>query len=145
MIRNRSLGSMPAKPPSKQRGMNLREFHRNVRMARALFRVFVIFVIMWVPVAVLILMGKGKQVNYVWYILTVLLAHGNSSVNCVVYALSLEHFREGYARLLGMTSHTRNEMNTVDTVTFRTRDRTRGTTGIAHHTSNASPNAIVKR
>ncbi|OWA53587.1 hypothetical protein BV898_18008 [Hypsibius exemplaris] len=85
----------------KQR-QSLREFHKNVRVAKALFRVFVIFLIMWLPVAVLILMGQGTRVHPVWYILTVLMAHGNSSINCLVYALSLDHFRDGYLRLLGL-------------------------------------------
>ena len=158
LVRNRILNDQdkPAnKPSSKEGRMNLREFHRNVRIARALFRVFVIFLIMWVPVAVLILMGQGKQVNYVWYILTVLLAHGNSSVNCVVYALSLEHFREGYARLLGMTFNPRknrpNRVNTVDGA-LCTRDRTSGPSvgsvmqQMTCHSSNAyvNSNSVAK-
>ena len=36
------------------------------------------------------------------YILTVLLAHGNSSINCVVYAASIDHFRTGYLKILGL-------------------------------------------
>ena len=85
-----------------QRHQSLREFQKNVKVAKALFRVYVIFLIMWLPVAVLILMGWGPRVHPVWYILTVLMAHGNSSINCLVYALSLDHFREGYLRLLGL-------------------------------------------
>ncbi|OQV16753.1 putative Melatonin receptor type 1B-B [Hypsibius exemplaris] len=67
-----------------------RAFRENVRVAQALFRVFLVFILMWLPVAVVIL--------------TVLLAHGNSSINCVVYAASIDHFREGYCKLLGINA-----------------------------------------
>ncbi|GAU95237.1 hypothetical protein RvY_06886 [Ramazzottius varieornatus] len=127
LVRNRILNAAeagkPQKGPSKDAKMTLGEFHRNVRVARVLFRVFVIFIVMWVPVAVLILMGMGKQVDYVWYILTVLLAHGNSSVNCVVYALSLDHFREGYATLLHINVSHKMKRNTVSLVDSTTRPR----------------------
>ena len=56
-------------------------------MARALFRVYVIFLGMILPIAVLFLLGKRRQIDFVWYVLTLLMAHGNNSVNCVVYAL----------------------------------------------------------
>ncbi|GAU95472.1 hypothetical protein RvY_07084 [Ramazzottius varieornatus] len=83
-----------------------RVFHEDVKVAHALFRVFVIFLLMWLPVAVLIVMGRGTEVSPVWYILTILLAHGNSSINCVVYAASLESFRDGYMKVLGIrTKH----------------------------------------
>lgn len=77
-----------------------RAFRHDVGVARALFRVYVIFLVMWLPVAVIIVMGKGTEVAPVWYILAILLAHGNSSINCVVYGASIEHFREGYLRIL---------------------------------------------
>ena len=72
-------------------------------MARALFRVYVIFLGMILPIAVLFLLGKRRQIDFVWYVLALLMAHGNNSVNCVVFALSLDHFRDGYAKLLGLS------------------------------------------
>ncbi|GAU95227.1 hypothetical protein RvY_06878-2 [Ramazzottius varieornatus] len=118
LVRNRILNrdAVASKVPLKDERMQIRDFHRNIRIARALFKVFMIFLIMWIPVAVLILMGMGKQVDYVWYILTVLLAHGNSSVNCVVYALSLDHFREGYTKLLHMRFIRRKGVNKITAI-----------------------------
>jgi 7 transmembrane receptor (rhodopsin family) len=101
-INSRSMDKVQSKNDRAKHRASRRMFRENVRVAQALFRVFLIFVIMWLPVAILILMGKGTQVPHVWYILTILLAHGNSSINCIVYAASIEHFREGYFKILGI-------------------------------------------
>ncbi|OQV15374.1 putative Melatonin receptor type 1A [Hypsibius exemplaris] len=75
-------------------------FRANVRVARALFRVFLIFLIMWTPMTVVLLLRLGTRIHVAWYLLALLLAHGNSCLNCVIYALALDHFREGYWRVL---------------------------------------------
>ena len=98
-----SLHETEAQQTHTTKRMKLREFHRNVRMAQALFRVYVIFLGMVLPIAVLFLLGRGRQIDFVWYILALLLSHGNNSVNCIVYAFSLDHFRNGYAKLLGLS------------------------------------------
>lgn len=104
LVRNRLLSGGERVVSREERAMkklNRRIFRQNVKVARVLFRVYVIFLVMWLPVAVIILLGKGLAISPVWYILTILLAHGNSSINCIVYGASMDSFREGYLRILG--------------------------------------------
>lgn len=114
--------------------LSRKTLNQNLKIVRALFRVYVIFLMMWLPVAVVIVLGKGTNVHYVWYILTVLLAHGNSSINCVVYAASLEQFREGYCRILGIKYQKQKKGNGTETSgatgTSGEKPTTKQTTGV---------------
>ncbi|XP_055327398.1 melatonin receptor type 1B-like [Paramacrobiotus metropolitanus] len=104
LVRHRLLSGAVKRTRAERvhRKQRQRLFRQNVKMAQALFRVYIIFVVMWLPVAVVILLGRGKDVDPVWYILTILLAHGNSSINCIVYGASIDHFRRGYLIILGV-------------------------------------------
>ena len=72
----------------------------SVVIIHALFRVLIIYVVMWLPLVTLIVLHLEHEVSYVWYILVLLTAYGNSSINYLVYGLTIEHFRRGYIKLL---------------------------------------------
>jgi 7 transmembrane receptor (rhodopsin family) len=77
------------------------KFFDDLKIIQVLFRVQIIYTVMWLPLMLLILAHQTTSISYVWYILAILSAHGNSAINCMVYAASIDHFREGYKRLLG--------------------------------------------
>lgn len=77
-----------------------KKFYDDLLIIKALFRVLIIYVVMWLPLVSLIVLHLEHDVSYLWYILVLLTAHGNSSVNYMVYALTVEHFRRGYIKLL---------------------------------------------
>ncbi|GAV01068.1 hypothetical protein RvY_11835 [Ramazzottius varieornatus] len=128
LVRNRILNrstssaSTNSQPVSgsrrnERRKMKLKEFHRTIRMVRVLFRVFIVLAVMSMPLGMLLLIGQATHIGFVWYILAALLAHGNSSVNCLIYAWSLEHFRENCARLLRLPfRNRRSSLGRVATV-----------------------------
>ena len=70
------------------------------RLTQVLFRVQIVYVLMWMPLMMLILLHQATDISYVWYVLVLLSAHGNSAINCLVYGASIDHFREGYKKLL---------------------------------------------
>ena len=70
------------------------------RLTQVLFRVQIVYFLMWMPLMMLILLHQATDISYVWYVLVLLSAHGNSAINCLVYGASIDHFREGYKKLL---------------------------------------------
>jgi 7 transmembrane receptor (rhodopsin family) len=77
------------------------KFYEDLKVIQVLFRVFLIYLLMWLPLVLLILLHLTTSISYVWYVLVLLSAHGNSAINCLIYAATIEHFRQGYKKLLG--------------------------------------------
>ncbi len=71
-----------------------------LRIVRSMVTIWATFLIMWIPYAFVILLDT----DYLWpngvYSFAGLMAHANSSVNSILYALTNKNFREGYWRLL---------------------------------------------
>ncbi|XP_055329287.1 melatonin receptor type 1B-like [Paramacrobiotus metropolitanus] len=87
------------------------KFQEDLKIIYALFRVYLIFMLMWAPLVLLILIGhpedEEQRLHHGWYITSLIIAHGNSSINCLVYAYTIDHFRAGYSKLLGCQSKTK--------------------------------------
>ncbi|XP_033640794.1 melatonin receptor type 1B-B-like [Asterias rubens] len=72
----------------------------DIRLLRSVFTIWVVFTVMWSPYALTVL----GDVYHVWsrniYVVAVILAHTNSSINGILYAATNRHFREGYTYLI---------------------------------------------
>ncbi|OWA50001.1 putative Melatonin receptor type 1C [Hypsibius exemplaris] len=88
-------------PDTSRPNSMTRKFYEDLKIIKVLFRVLIIYVLMWLPLVILILIHIANDIGYTWYILVLLCAHGNSAVNCVIYAATIKEFRDGYRRLLG--------------------------------------------
>uniref|UniRef100_A0A915KDY9 G-protein coupled receptors family 1 profile domain-containing protein n=1 Tax=Romanomermis culicivorax TaxID=13658 RepID=A0A915KDY9_ROMCU len=64
-----------------------------LQVIKASFRVFILFLISWAPVAVLILVHPGSGVSRGVYIYAGLMAHANSTLNFLIYFLANDTFR----------------------------------------------------
>ena len=69
----------------------------SMKLARTLFTIFVVFAVCWMPHAVLIVVDFQDRAPQFWHVLFIMFAHTNSSLNCIVYALTNKHFKERYA------------------------------------------------
>ena len=66
------------------------------------FTCFVVFVLCWAPYALVVIIDYRDTFPLEVHLYAVLLAHNNSSVNCIVYGISNPHFREAFFHLLGL-------------------------------------------
>ena len=71
-----------------------------MRLAKTLFIIFVVFLICWSPYAVVVLIDRYDEWDKIVYVIIIQMAHTNSSLNSIIYAASNKDFREGYRRLL---------------------------------------------
>ncbi len=71
-----------------------------LRIVRSTVTIWAMFLIMWIPYAFVILLDTGYHWPNGVYSFASMMAHFNSSVNSILYALTNKHFREGYWRLL---------------------------------------------
>ncbi|GAU94597.1 hypothetical protein RvY_06339 [Ramazzottius varieornatus] len=69
----------PAPPHSNE--SQCKKFYDDLVMIQVLFRVLIIYTIMWSPLVILILLHLEDQISPVWYVLVLLTAHGNSAIN----------------------------------------------------------------
>ena len=84
------------KTSSKESKVGINEF----RIIRSTVTIWAIFLIMWTPYAFVILLDTGYHWKSQVYSFSSIMAHFNSSVNCVLYAVTNQYFRESYWRLL---------------------------------------------
>ncbi|XP_038052427.1 melatonin receptor type 1B-B-like [Patiria miniata] len=72
----------------------------DIRLLRSVFTIWIVFLVMWSPYAITVL----GDTQYLWptdvYVVAVILAHTNSSINGILYAATNRHFREGYGYLI---------------------------------------------
>ncbi|OQV25494.1 Uncharacterized protein C18orf8 [Hypsibius exemplaris] len=73
----------------------------DVTLAKTMFLAFAIFFVSWTPFALLVIANNPKAVPGWVYIVAIVLGHGNSAVNPILYGVSNKKFRDGYRHLLG--------------------------------------------
>ncbi|XP_041474306.1 melatonin receptor type 1C-like [Lytechinus variegatus] len=74
----------------------------DLRLARSIFIIVIMYLVMWLPFSMTILFDTQVVANRNIYIFTFTLAHMNSSVNCVIYGATNQNFRRGYAKFIRM-------------------------------------------
>ena len=76
-----------------RRGKNLKS---DIRLARTLFIIFIVFVICWLPYASFCVIDKYDSLPKEAYTVAILFAHSSSTLNSVLYAATNKGFRDGY-------------------------------------------------
>ena len=64
------------------------------------FACFVVFTVCWVPYAFVVALDYKDTYPLEVHLYAILIAHTNSSLNCIIYGISNSHFRESFYRLL---------------------------------------------
>ncbi|OQV23673.1 putative Melatonin receptor type 1B-B [Hypsibius exemplaris] len=73
----------------------------DLMLVKTLFMAFIVFSVCWLPFAILVVAGHPIGVPKWVYVVAMVMAHGNSAMNPVLYGLSNDHFRKGYRRITG--------------------------------------------
>ncbi len=73
-----------------------RNMKSEVKLAKTLFIVFIVFCCCWAPYALICLIDRYDQFSLETYAYSILLAHASSTINSILYALSNKGFRDGY-------------------------------------------------
>ena len=71
-----------------------------IQLAKTLFVVCLLFILLWMPYACVVIMDIDDNFSKIVYVIVVQLAHGNSSVNCIVYPATNRQFRQAYKLLM---------------------------------------------
>ncbi|XP_030838615.1 melatonin receptor type 1B-B-like [Strongylocentrotus purpuratus] len=80
---------------AKEDGLSNR--HTNdMRLARSLLCIVIFFIAMWAPYSLTVIIDRHSVAHRYIYIFTALLAHTNSSINCLLYGATNRNFRQGY-------------------------------------------------
>ena len=79
--------------------MTSRRNSSDMKLIRSLLVIVIAYLIMWCPFMLVSIVGDTIAHRNA-YIFSVLLAHTNSSVNCIIYAATNRNFREGYIYFL---------------------------------------------
>ncbi|OWA51756.1 putative G-protein coupled receptor moody [Hypsibius exemplaris] len=74
----------------------------DVKLAKTLFAAFLIFLICWLPFAIFVVSHDPDEIPRWLYVIAIIMAHGNSAVNPILYGLTNERFRDGYRTILGL-------------------------------------------
>ena len=74
------------------------------RLLRTIFIIFFIFTLCWTPYAVFVSADYKDRLPLEVHLFALLLAHTNSSLNCVIYGVTNRDFRKGYARFIRLTT-----------------------------------------
>ncbi|GAU92456.1 hypothetical protein RvY_04534 [Ramazzottius varieornatus] len=75
-----------------------RTFQQELTLVRTLFRSFAVFLVAWLPLAILLMLAPVIDVvlpSWV-YLLTVFLAHGSTATNSVLYYSTNRLFRKSF-------------------------------------------------
>lgn len=88
-----------AAPPKKKI-----HFSTEVKLAKTLFIVFLVFCLCWSPYAMICLIDRFDKQPKEAYMFSILLAHSSSTLNSIVYALTNKGFRDGYKKVLNKVS-----------------------------------------
>lgn len=71
----------------------------DMRLARTLFVIFIIFTICWGPYAILIVADVYDTYPAWVHTITITMAHLNSSLNCILYGITNKQFRKAYMHI----------------------------------------------
>ncbi len=77
----------------------------DLRLLKSILTILVVFLIMWSPYAIIVVFDKNATWSRGLYVIAVILAHLNSSINSVLYAATNKNFREGYWHLLSLACY----------------------------------------
>lgn len=91
----------PAKGTYMETVMNAKR-REEIKLAKTLFIVFVVFLFCWGPYAVLVLCDPYDHGPKILYVVVIELGHINSSMNSILYAATNKRFRDGYRQFLGL-------------------------------------------
>ena len=72
----------------------------DLRLARSVLCIVIIYIVMWSPYSLTVLIDHRVVYDRKLYILSYTLAHTNSSFNCVIYGATNQQFRRGYMHFL---------------------------------------------
>ena len=126
-------------------GLSRKDRSKSVRLARTLSIIFVAYVTCWSPLGVLVLADPYDSAPLWLHMYTVLLAHGNSCVNSVLYGLTNKEFRRGYGSVLTTLTCGKFQPEKVASVSYKaTCNATTHNTGIAIVSSNINALAATK-
>ncbi|KAJ8020284.1 Melatonin receptor type 1A [Holothuria leucospilota] len=70
------------------------------KLLKSIFIILFMFVLMWLPHAVMVVGDYYARWPRLLHVIGAALAHGNSSVNSIIYAASNKSFREGYVLVI---------------------------------------------
>ena len=94
---------------SKRRLRNLSKADRHVhshikttdiRLLKSIGSIWIMFMMMWTPYAIIVMFDFSGSWPQWFFVLSIALAHTNSSINSVLYAATNKNFREGYILLI---------------------------------------------
>lgn len=71
-----------------------------LQLVKTLFMVFVIFLVCWLPYAVVVLLDFADNWSKIAYVVVIQMGHTNSSLNSILYAASNKRFRHGYLKFI---------------------------------------------
>ena len=74
----------------------------DMRLLKSILTILAVFLFMWSPYAIIVVFDKNATWSRGLYVVAVVMAHLNSSINSIVYAATNKNFREGYWHLLSI-------------------------------------------
>ena len=83
---------------SLQKNKTIRSHDR--RLLRSVFVIVVVFLVMWSPYSVIFIFDRYATWPRTLYVVSILMAHLNSSINSIIYGATNKNFREAYSRIL---------------------------------------------
>lgn len=83
-----------------QRRKAQRAFKNDIKLARTLLIVFIVFCFSWAPYALICMIDRYDKAPHSAYYFSVLFAHASSSTNSILYAVTNKSFRNGYILFL---------------------------------------------
>ncbi|XP_070572064.1 melatonin receptor type 1B-B-like [Ptychodera flava] len=114
------------------------EYHvkrKDIQLLKTFFAIFIVFFICWGPYAVIVLVDFEDVLPQWLHIIIITMAHGNSSLNSVLYGVMNKQFREGYYKVLSLIGFCpRSRVNNAVT-TSSLRDASDGTAVLVGTTS----------
>ncbi|XP_035660529.1 melatonin receptor type 1B-A-like [Branchiostoma floridae] len=88
--------------------MNNNVNYEEIRLIKTLVAVCVMFYICWLPYAVVVLADFDDHWPRAVHFMATIMAHGSSSVNCLVYGFMNKKFKTAFRKLLGMKTQPNN-------------------------------------
>ena len=84
----------------KRRCGKARAKKNDIKLAKTLFIIFIVFCICWTPYGLLCLIDRYDVIRLEAYAVSILLAHISSTLNSILYAVTNKAFRDGYVMFL---------------------------------------------
>ena len=88
--------TVPTQKVKKKPSTEKRNTKNEIRLAKTLFIIFIVFCLCWTPYACLCLFDYNDRVHRDAYSYAILFAHTSSTLNSILYAVTNKSFRQGY-------------------------------------------------